>query len=146
MERYVTPKIGGDCYGIESDDLVSIRVFMRNSENDSHCPIEDWIGLRITQGLKVVIERWNDGRDDSEPDREYIVNDDEEEKKVQKVICDGRALVLKIKQLQSDEREANLVGVDLDDLDYDVMKLVGQVFVDLGKGPVPEVVEEALKL
>lgn len=140
MEKYVTPKIGGTKYGIENDDFVSIRAFMRNGN------VEDWIELRITSRLKIVIERWNDGRDGEEPDREYIVDDKEDEKNVQKLIAEGIAVLKKVKQVQTDEEQAKLVGVDLLDLDYDVMKIVGRVFADFSNQVVPEAVEEALKL
>jgi hypothetical protein len=139
MQTYVTSKIGGVQYRIESNESgVSIRVAMITSESTMN-----WIGLSITSGLKIVIERWNNNDD---ADREYIVNDKEEEQKVRKVINEAIALLQKIKQVQNDEEQAALVGMDLDDLDYDVMVLVGSVFVDMGNDPVPEAVEEALKL
>jgi SH3-like domain-containing protein len=140
MEKYVTSKIDGVQYRIESDESnwSNVRVAMITSESTMN-----WIELRITSGLRIVIERWSN---DTGADREYIVDDKEEEQKVRKVINEAIALLQKIKQVESDEDQAALVGLDLADLEYDVMVLVGSVFVDMGNDPVPEAVEEALKL
>jgi hypothetical protein len=141
MEKYVTSKINGIQYCIESDESnwSNVRVAMITSKSTTN-----WVELRITSGLKIVIERWKSG--DEDVDKEYIVDDKEEEQKVRKVINEAIALLQKIKQMQNDEEQAALVGMDLDDLEYDVMVLVGSVFVDMGNDPVPEAVEEALKL
>lgn len=138
METYVTSKIGGVQYRIESDSFVSARFAMITSESEIN-----WVGLRITNGCKIVIERWNNNED---ADREYIVDDKEEENKVQSAIGHCRTLLAKIKQLQRDEQQSELVGVDLDDLDYDVMMIVGNVFAEMSNADLPESVEAALKL
>lgn len=143
MEYYETAKISGYRYRIESDDFVSLRV----SIDDVQACQSQWIGFRITQGLKIVIDRWTGtGMGDQDDDREYILSNDEENEKVHKAINDGRALLTKLKQVQQDEEQASLIGSDLADLEYDLMIFVGQVFVDFGKGSVPEAIEEALKL
>lgn len=140
MEYFETSKIGGYRYRIESDDFVTLRV----SIEDVQANTIQWIGFNITQGLKIVIDRWTNKDEDG--DREYILGNDEENKQVQKAIRDGRALLIKLKKVQQDETQAKLVGSDLADLEYDLMIFVGQLFVDFGKGSVPDAIEEALNL
>lgn len=140
MEYYETSKIRGYRYRIETDDFVTLRV----SIEDVQANTIQWTGFNITQRLKIVIDRWTNK--DEQGDREYIVDDDEDTKKVQKAINDGRALLSELRLVQSDEEQAKLIGKDLADLEYDMMIFVGKLFEEFGTGTLPEAVEEALNL